>query len=338
MSSASSPRASVLLPVRDAAPTLEAALRSVARQRDVSFECVVVDDGSRDASPAIAESFARRDGRFRVLRREREGLVPALNAGLGHCRGAYVARMDADDWMHRDRLRLQAALLEGSPELAGVGCHVRLFPRSALRDGMRRYESWLNGIRDDHDVAREVFVECPLAHPTLLLRTGLLHDLGYRDAGWPEDYDLVLRALAAGHRLGVVTRRLLGWRDRPERLSRLGAPYRAERFVACKAHFLAGGFLSQEPHYVLWGYGGTGRALRRALLSHGRQPSHVVEVHPGRLGQRIHGAPVVPPEALDSLRPRRIVVAVSGAGARAEIREALTSMRFRELRDFVHVA
>jgi hypothetical protein len=215
---------------------------------------------------------------------------------------------------------------------------VRLFPRAQLQGGMRRYEAWLNAIEDEGDVAREAFVECPIAHPTLMMRAAVLRELGYRDPGWPEDYDLVLRALSAGHRLGVVPQRLLGWRDGPGSLSRTGASYRPDRFVACKAHFLACGFLSQGPQYVLWGYGDTGRALRRALLQHGREPSHIVEVHPGRIGQRIHGAPVIAPDSLDRLRPKRIVVSVSGASARAEIRAALVAMRFRESEHFVHTA
>ena len=60
------PLVSVLLPVRDAEATLGAALRSVARQSEPRFECVVVDDGSQDASRARAGAFAARDPRFRV--------------------------------------------------------------------------------------------------------------------------------------------------------------------------------------------------------------------------------------------------------------------------------
>jgi glycosyltransferase involved in cell wall biosynthesis len=331
----SAPLVSVLMPVRNAAGTLAVALESVRRQRGVDFECVVVDDGSGDPSPSIAASFADRDPRFRVLRCPPRGIVPALLDGLAACRGALVARMDADDCMHRDRLALQAGALEAARRLAGVGCHVRLFPRRDLRPGLRDYEAWLRSIRDARGVRRERFVECPLPHPTWMLRREALRRWPWRDAGWPEDWDLVLRLLAAGGELGVVPRRLLAWRDGPTRMWRRHPAYRPERFLACRAHFLASGPLRHAGEYVLWGFGETGKALRRALASEGRRPAAIVELHPRRLGETIHGAPVVRPEALPSVRAGRpVIVSVAGAFARGEIRTWCARLGLREDLDF----
>ncbi len=329
---------SVLLPVYNAAATLGAALRSVARQSLVDIECVVVDDGSDDASRDIVSSLAHVDGRFRVVSRSHAGIVAALDAGLDVCRGRYVARMDADDLMHRDRLRLQMNALESAPDLAGVGCHVRFFPRRNLTDGLLAYETWLNGLRSPEAVLRDRFIECPLAHPTWMLRREAFASVGYRDDGFPEDYDALLRATANGMRLGVVARPLLLWRDGPARLSRTSAVYGADRFVACKAYHLAQSFLGESPEYVLWGYGDTGRVLARALAAHGRRPTHIVELHPGRIGQRIFGAPVIGVEQLAAVKGRKIVVSVAGAGARQEIRDRLVAGGFSELDDFVCAA
>lgn len=329
------PRVSVLLPARDAAVTLGACLQSLRRQTLAAWECVVVDDGSRDDTAGIA---AGTDPRIRVLRTPPRGIVAALNAGLAACRGRYVARMDADDVMHRQRLALQVAALDANPSLAAVGTHVRFFPRRDMTDGLRAYERWLNAVDGPHAVRAEAFVESPVAHPTLCIRRDVLVAHGYEDRGWPEDYDLVLRLLAAGREIGVVPRRLLAWRDGPRRLTRTHGSYGQERIVACKAHHLAAGFLATTDRYVLWGYGGTGRALRRALALHGRHPSHVVELHAGRLGNRIHGAPVVPPEALDDLPRGGLVASVAGAAARGEIRAFLAARGWIETRDFVCAA
>jgi glycosyltransferase involved in cell wall biosynthesis len=330
----STPGISVLLPARDAADTLGACLESVRRQSEEGFECVLVDDGSRDATRAIAEDAARRDPRFRVLATPPRGLVAALASGLAACRGELVARMDADDLMHRLRLEAQARALADDPGLAAVGCHVRVFPRRDLRPGLRAYEAWLRSIDDERRVRAERFVECPLPHPTWMARRAVLAEAGWRDVGWPEDYDLLLRLVEAGRRVGVVPRRLLAWRDRPQRLWRSHPAYAPERFLACKAHFLAHGPLRHDARYLLWGFGETGKALRRALAAEGKHAAGIVELHPRRLGARIHGAPVVRPEALGALPRLPIVVSVAGAFARAEIRASCARLGLREDVDY----
>lgn len=332
------PIVSVLLPVYDAAPTLPACLRSLARQSETRWECVAVDDGSRDESATILREAAERDPRIRVVSTAHRGIVSALSLGIEACRATSIARMDADDWMHRDRLALQCAALARDPELSALGCHVRIFPRADLPEGRRRYEDWLNAQRSAEDVRRDAFVECPVAHPTLVIRAEVLRSFGYRSRGWPEDYDLILRLLGAGHLVGVVPRRLVGWRDGATRLSRTAPEYALSRFTDCKAAHLAEGLLASSEQYVLWGYGSTGRSLRRALAGLGRTPSHIVELHPGRVGQRIHGAPVVEPARLRELPRRPIVVSVSGDRPRALIRRALCDMGFTELSDFVCAA
>ena len=179
------PAVSVLLPVRDASATLDACLRSIARQTMDDWECVVVDDGSSDDSAAILSARARGDERFRVTSTPPCGLVAALNTGVELARGRWVARIDADDLMHRDRLAHQLQALDGDSDLVGVGSHVRFFPRSALGDGMREYEAWINAMRSAEDVRRDVFIECPIPHPTLTISRDVLRRCGVRDIHYP---------------------------------------------------------------------------------------------------------------------------------------------------------
>jgi glycosyltransferase involved in cell wall biosynthesis len=330
-------RVSVLLPAHNAEATLPSCLASIRRQTEVRWECVIVDDGSTDSTAAIACEAAGHDARFRVIRTLHRGIVAALNEGLAQCRAPLIARMDADDVMRRDRLARQAETLAGDSSLAAVGSHVRIFPRSGMAPRLREYEHWLNGLRSADDIARDAFVECPVAHPTLMMRRRMA-DLGYADTGWPEDYDLVLRALGAGLRIGIVTKRLVAWRDRSDSLSRTHGRYSLSQFTVCKAHYLAAGFLSHSDAYVLCGYGATGKSLRRALAALGKQPSHVVEVKPSRLGKRIHGAPVIPHGDLPAAAVGPIVVSVARAGPRTEARASLAAMGFVEGRDFVCAA
>ena len=331
-------RVSILLPARDAAATLPACLRSIARQSLRDFRCIVVDDGSRDDTARLARAHAARDPRFDVVAADGRGLVAALTTGLRHCAAPFVARMDADDLMHRHRLRLQHDALVARADLAGVGCHARPFPAAAFGDGLRDYAAWLRSLRSEADVRRDALVECPLLHPTWFVRTDVLCRHGYRDVPWPEDYDLLLRLLQSGCELGLVPRTLHAWRRGPGCATATDPRYDRAQFPRLKAAFLASGLLAATDRYVLWGHGSTGRALRRELLRLGRRVAAVVELHPRRLGQRIDGAPVVPPAAVPSLLPLPIVVSVAGSTPRALVRAALAGCGRGELRDFVCAA
>lgn len=334
------PEISVLVPVYNAQNTIRSALESLCRQTFADWECVLCDDGSSDATVAAIEEYARRDPRIRLFRLEHRGIVEALNWGKGQCRGRYVARFDADDLMHRERLQIQLDALRDHPDWAGVGCQVRLFPRKHLKQGSRAYEGWLNGLRGETDVYRDRFIECPLAHPTLFLRREVLAAFPYRDMSWPEDYDLVLRLLGAGQRLATVPQPLLFWRDAATRLSRNATAYGLANFARCRAHFLATDWLAGTESYILWGYGNTGRRLARALEPLGKRPSAIVEIHAGRIGQRIFGAPVIAvSELLRLCMPRdKMIVSVAGQQPRSDVRKAASALGLVEGTDFVCAA
>ncbi|MEQ1631772.1 MAG: glycosyltransferase family A protein [Planctomycetota bacterium] len=332
------PLVHVLMPARDAAPTIATSLRSIQRQTLADFRCVVVDDGSRDETKRIVEQFADRDPRFGVIDSEQPGLIAALQHGLLHCTAKFTARMDADDVMHRDRLQAQLDLLRREPDLAGVGCHVRAFPSASFGRGLLDYSDWLRTVRNEADVVRERFVECPLLHPTWMLRTDVMRTHGYHDRGWAEDWDLLLRLLHSGQRLSVVPRVLHGWR-RSERTATATDPrYSQDRMTALRAHHLCLSQLQNHASYVLWGHGDTGRRLRHALLRHDRHPEVIIEVDPRKIGQRIDGALVVPPSALARYRGLPIVVSVANAAPRSIVRQRLADLGCTEGRDFVCAA
>jgi glycosyltransferase involved in cell wall biosynthesis len=118
------PRVSVLLPIRNAHPTLDAALESLREQTRVDFEIVAVDDGSDDGTEGRLDEWARVEPRLRVIHQSPLGLVAALNRGLAAARGDLIARMDADDTCHPERLARQADFLTGHADAGVVACRV----------------------------------------------------------------------------------------------------------------------------------------------------------------------------------------------------------------------
>lgn len=322
----------MLLPVRDEERFLGEALASLAAQTLADHEVVVVDDGSTDGSAALAEAHARRDRRVRVLRQRALGLVAALERARAEARAPLLARMDGDDVALPERLELQAAAIEAEG-LGACGGRVAFFPDPS--DGLRAYEAWLNALTTAEAAARDVFVECPLPHPALMVRAELA---SYRDRGWPEDYDLVLRLWRAGHRFRNVEQPVLRWRDHGGRLSRTDERYTLAAFARCKVHHLRMSLATGDRPAVVWGAGPTGKALARELLRAGTPLAAFVEVDPRKLGKRIHGAPVVPVEQAASFPGALALGAVAGAEGRARVRGLAAGLGLQEGRDFVAVA
>src|SRR5512138_3287087 len=255
------PRVSVLMPVRDAARTVRAAAASILRQTARDLALVCVDDGSTDATPEILARLAERDRRVAVVRGPGEGIARALGRGLARCDGEIVARMDGDDVAHPLRLARQLDALAADPALAAVGSAVTLFPRREVRDGMRRYAAWLNGLTTPDLVRRDLFVEAPLVHPAAAIRRTALETAGgWRDGPFPEDYDLWLRLAATGGALANLPEPLLAWRESAGRLTRTDPRYALARHVALKCAYLARGPLAGRAEVALWGAGETGRA------------------------------------------------------------------------------
>jgi glycosyltransferase involved in cell wall biosynthesis len=335
------PRVSVLLPVRDAGPKLADCVASLERQTLADFEVVAVDDGSTDGSGKTLEAWADRDRRVRVLRRPAEGLIAALNAGVAVCRAPLVARMDADDVSHPRRFELQAAELEGRSGVGVVSCRVRHFPWHQVGEGFRVYERWLNSLMTPDAVARERFVESPIAHPSVMMR---LNDLvavgGYRDVGWPEDYDLWLRLLEQEVVATKLEPYLYFWREHEGRLTRRDGRYSVENFLRCKAHYLLRGPLGDARRVVIWGAGQTGRRLSKHLLRGGAPLEVFVDIDPHKIGSTLRGKPVV---GVDDL-PRHlgagtvVLAAVASRGARQLIRGQLDAIGLVEGREYWCVA
>lgn len=335
---------SVLMPVRDAEPWLDEAVRSLADQTFTEFEVIAVDDGSADGSPAVLTEWAARDPRIRVVAAGVSGgpgdLVRALELGRAQARGRLIARMDADDVAPPERIQAQVELLDQYPDVVLCGTPVRTEPEAGQTEGARQYESWLNALRTPEDIERDLLVECPVAHPTFCVRAEALdHVGGYRSVDGPEDYDLLLRLARAGGRFAQADCSAHRWRDHPDRLQRTDARYRLEAFQNLKVeHLIKTDLADPARPVIVWGSGPTGKAFARKLAGVDRPPAAFVDLDPRKIGQRIHGAPVLAPEDVGPPAGRFALAAVAGPVPRAQIRADLTSRGWAEIRDFRVVA
>ena len=185
----------VLLPVFNAASTLDTSLNSIAEQTMDNFRVLAIDDGSTDTSPEILAKWAARDRRFYIVRRSNGGIVNALNTGLDRSTACYIARMDADDVSLPRRFEAQLAYLRSTPGCVAVGCgivHIDMHNRPL-------YGLPSPGPPGDADAdwlpAREPYI----VHPFLMARRSAMIDVGgYRHVPSSEDSDLYWRLSEKG--------------------------------------------------------------------------------------------------------------------------------------------
>jgi glycosyltransferase involved in cell wall biosynthesis len=337
------PSVSVLLPYRDAEGTLGECIASIEAQTLRDHEVLAVDDHSRDGGPERVAAWAARDARIRPLTHPGHGLVDALNFGLEAARSEWVARMDADDRMHPRRLAEQAAHLARHPGLAVLGCRVRLFPAQAVRAGYREYVAWQNRQIAPADIAEEVYVESPLAHPSVMLRRRRILDLGgYRHGPFPEDYELWLRLVHAGEPMAKLPRVLLDWREGEARLSRTDPRCARAALDRLRADYLArdvrlARVRTGSRGLVVWGAGRRTRRRAGLLLERGYSPTAWVDIDPRKIGNRVEGVPVVPPQWLDRQPRPYVLVYVTNHGARELIAARLATLGYRRGRDYLMV-
>ena len=189
----------------DSAATIEAAVRSVINQTFVDWELILIDDGSHDDGASRIAKFS--DLRIRIIHRsERKGLASRLNEAVGLARGAYIARMDADDICYPERLKAQVDFLQANPEVDLVASKAIVF----------RGAGEILGVMSP-SIAHEGIIARPyngfvFPHPTWCGRAAWFREHKY-DETMPitQDQELLLRA-ARRSRFATVDRILLGYR------------------------------------------------------------------------------------------------------------------------------
>lgn len=330
------------MPVYNSGKTLRATLDSLLRQTLQHFEILAVDDGSSDNTADILSEYAFKDPRVRPLFRPHEGLVPALNHGLAHARGKYIARMDGDDICLPRRFQDQCAFLDSAPDIGLVGCRVAFGGDRSVSGGYAAYVDWTNTLLTPEQIALERFRESPFAHPSVMFRRELTAQFGsYADGDFPEDYELWLRWLDQGVRMAKLDQTLLVWNDPPARLSRTHPRYHVENFYALKARYLARWLVCHNPHHPQVYIIGAGRPTRKRadmLSNHDVNVLAYVDIDPRKIGKWINGRLVIPRDDLPGPGRCFVLSYVGSRGAAETIRSFLERHGYRLGQDYLLAA
>jgi glycosyltransferase involved in cell wall biosynthesis len=112
------PLISVIIPCYNYAAYIRDAIESIQAQTYTNWEMLIIDDGSKDNTAAIAQDYARQDARIHYHYQANRGLSAARNTGLGLAQGEYVQLLDADDYLAPRKLELHAQVLHEQPDVA----------------------------------------------------------------------------------------------------------------------------------------------------------------------------------------------------------------------------
>jgi glycosyltransferase involved in cell wall biosynthesis len=181
------PQLSVVVPVRDRADLIGAAVGSLLADRSPALEVIVVDDASTDATRRVVQALALEDPRVRLLTREKSGGGPPGRHPRGAPdRGVVLAFLDSDDLVAPGRLARHAAKLSTRPELAAVAGAMRHF---------RRTDAGGRPVPDPETVAHHSAILQSTTFRTVAFRA-----IGPLDESLPmaDDVDFFLRAIEAG--------------------------------------------------------------------------------------------------------------------------------------------
>jgi glycosyltransferase involved in cell wall biosynthesis len=190
MNEPANPQISVVMPVYNALPFLDQSIRSILEQTLADFEFVILDDASTDGSTELLREWSYRDKRIQLHEsKKRLGLAGSSNAVVAKAQAPVVARMDADDIAHPDRLRRQWEVLASRPDVAVIGTLCNGIDWSGRE--VRPRDRW-------RLVRRSVYV--PFPHGSAMFRREVFDQVGGYDneSNGGEDQDLFSRMAARG--------------------------------------------------------------------------------------------------------------------------------------------
>jgi len=324
------PTVSVILPFYNADSTLNRAIESIASQSLKSFECILINNNSTDISAEIAQNWIENDNRFILIHEKKQGVMFASNTGSELARGKFIARMDADDWAYPNRLKLQADFLETKPDYGAVAGLVEHISHSENTKGFARYVEWVNSVQTYSEILNNRFIESPIPNPSAMWRREVAEKYGmYKSGDFPEDYEMWLRWLSKGIKIGKLNETVLKWHDSDTRLTRTQSIYSDSAFYRIKTKYLASWLMKNNPFHpniAIWGASRISRRRARLLKQYGIEIECYIDIQRDRqLDKEVLYYSEIPP-------PGNIFILtyIKQMNARDEIQDFLHSRGYKE--------
>lgn len=186
-------KVSVLIPVYNVDKYVVEAITSILNQSYKNIELVIVDDASTDTTLEKINKIAELNSNVKIIKNEvNSGITVALNNGLKHCTGDFIARADGDDIQHPNRIAEQIKFLCDNEDYGLVGCWIKNINEDGNETASCEYPT------NYETIVASVKFTSPILH-IWLARKAVYEKLGgYRNTNPAEDYDFVLRCIDYG--------------------------------------------------------------------------------------------------------------------------------------------
>lgn len=322
------------MPFQDEEAYIGACLDSFLSQKSEKFdsEIICVDDRSADEGAQIVSRYKNAHNRVKLLSNQGAGILDALNTGCQAAKGEFISRMDADDQMPANKLERLYDLLENGLDLS-TGKVEYFATDKPLGDGYVKYAAWLNSLVDNDSHFDQIYRECPIASPNWLIKRETLDSIGGFGSRYPEDYDLMFRARAAGLKIGASSEVTHLWRDHESRASRNDPNYLDNSFLELKCdHFLEQDY-DFSRQLVLIGAGRRGKHIASRL---GQVIDHWVTNNSNKQGHDIQGIKLGSYANQAFSGEFQFISSLSSPADRDEFEARISSFELKEGQDYFH--
>lgn len=290
------PLASIIIPVRNEEKYLEECLDSILKQTVTQWECILIDDGSTDATIQIIKRYQLTDNRFKLHTQVALGLIEALNNGISNAIGKYIVRIDGDDIMPSTRLNEQISYLEKCTKPTLVTGQVEYFSNEKISSGYVNYQNWLNSMSSHQDFIDNALKECPVAAPGWAAPLSLVKAInGFETGIYPEDYHFILRAILYGVKFKMLNTPVLKWRHYQQRTSLISDDYSPKNFWTLKAKHLKSYLNKFKPNKEYWllGSGDSAKNLLKNLCKPEQIFKAIMVKHPDKDNKEYMNIPMI---------------------------------------------
>jgi len=283
------PLISILIPFKNTEQYLLECVDSILKQSYTNWEVIAINDNSTDKSKGIMDNYATKDKRIKTYTNTGSGIIEALRLAFSHCKGDYITRMDSDDIMTPNKLKVMVnSLLKHGEKHIAVG-QVSYFSSSGISNGYDRYEKWLNKLTAKGNNYTEIYKECTIPSPCwMAAREDFENSGGFTPNRYPEDYDLAFRFYENGLQCIPCDEKLHLWRDYDTRTSRTSEHYAQNYFLDLKIHYFLKLNYDADRPLIIWGAGAKGKSIAKALISK-KIDFHWLCNNPNKIGKDIYG-------------------------------------------------